>query len=101
MLPALASTREYQQSDWGRKQAEPVMEFGMSHRMKPKRIGAHFNEGNWVQFGQSAERKKGAKVAQIGPSRCCPCEPLIGPDPRSRGMTTRGRLVSNRHHFDI
>ena len=30
----------------------------MSRRIKPKRICAHFNEGNWAQFGRSAERKK-------------------------------------------
>ena len=34
------------------------MEFGTSHGIKPKTKSAHFNEGNWVQFGQSAKRVK-------------------------------------------
>ena len=35
-----------------------VMEFGMSHRIKPKEKGAHFNEGNLVQFGRSIEKSE-------------------------------------------
>ena len=57
--PALAGTREYKQSDRGRYQAEGVkvlwnLEYPVG--VGQKEICAHFNEGNWAQFGRSAKR---------------------------------------------
>ena len=76
VAPALAGTREYKQSDRSRWQAEVVMEFGISRRIKPKRISM---QEIWRNFDGPPKGKQGAtecfgisrpKVAQIGPSWC-------------------------------
>ena len=49
--PALAGTREYQQSDRGRYQAEGVTvlwNLECPVGLSQKEICAHFNEGNWA-----------------------------------------------------